>query len=416
MSSAIASGVLRPVLPRTAGFDPDGLARLEEIVRDGLDAVYPAAALLIARRGGVVLHSGYGYVEPARRQRPARTDSLYDLASVSKLFTVTAFMTLVEARVVALDTPVADVLPAFGGTRPIGPVEDPRTQTPLPADPAFAGQAVDARQVTFLHLLTHTSGLAAWRSLFREGTHTPGDVPLPHRVSTQARAQRVAAIWERYGFAYPPGRHMVYSDLGLILLGEAIARLAEMPLDAYVQRSVLAPLDLAHTTYNPLAHAVPPEQIVPTEHCTWRRRRCHGEVHDENAASLGGVAGHAGLFSTVWDVAVLGQATLNGGCYGGARLLSPQTVSEMTREQVNFGDRPRGLGWLRRSRERSSAGRRFGPHSYGHTGFTGTSLWIDPDRELVVALLTNRVYGGRDPAGIARLRPRLHDAIVEAIA
>jgi CubicO group peptidase (beta-lactamase class C family) len=208
---------------------------------------------------------------------------------------------------------------------------------------------------------------------------------------------------------------MVYSDLGIILLGEAVARLSGMSLAAYMRSAVLRPLHLTLTTYNPLAHGIPAEQIVPTEFCAWRERRCLGEVHDENAASLGGVAGHAGLFSTAWEVAVLGQTYLNGGCYGRARILSPETVAEMTRVQVDWGDNPRGLGWLQRSQGWSSSGRLFGPRSYGHTGFTGTSLWVDPGRELVVALLTNRVYSGRDPAGIADFRPRLHDAVVEAL-
>ncbi len=384
-------------------------------MRGGLDSVFPAAALLVARHGGVVFHRAYGYLDPATRHRPTQMASLFDLASVTKLFTVTAFMTLVEAGRVSLDTPLTNVLTEFSGVRPIGPTEDPLTRTPLPADPAFAGQEVDAQEVTFWHLLTHTSGLAAWRSLYRENDEQDDDVPLPHRVSAEKRARRVAAIHQRYGFAYPPGQRVVYSDLGIILLGEAVACLAGTSLEAYVRQAVLEPLGLIRTTYNPLAHGVPPGWIVPTEFCAWRQRRCVGEVHDENAASLGGVAGHAGLFSTAWEVAVLGQTCLSGGSLGGTRILSPQTVSEMTRVQVNLADNPRGLGWARRSQEWSTSGRLFGPRSYGHTGFTGTSLWVDPDRALVVVLLTNRVYYGRDPAGITDFRPRLHDAVVEAI-
>lgn len=406
---------LYPVAPSEAGFDPDGLARVDAVMRSGLGTVFPAAALLVARRGVVVLHRAYGYLDPETRHHPTRTDSLFDLASLTKLFTATAFMTLVEAGRVALDTPLTDVLAEFNGVRPIGPTEDPLTKTPVPADPALAGQEVNARHVTFWHLLTHTSGLAAWRSLYRENGEQGDGVPLPHQVSAERRARRVAAIHGLYGFAYPPGARMVYSDLGIILLGQAIARLAGTSLEAYVRRAVLEPLGLARTTYNPLAYGIATEQIVPTEFCAWRRRRCIGEVHDENAASLGGVAGHAGLFSTAWEVAVLGQTYLNGGRYGRARLLSPETTAEMTCVQVNFEDNPRGLGWLQRSQGWSSSGRLFGPRSYGHTGFTGTSLWVDPDRALVVALLTNRVYYGRDPRGIVDFRPRLHDAVVEAI-
>jgi CubicO group peptidase (beta-lactamase class C family) len=452
---------LHPIAPSEAGFDPRGLAHVDKVLRSGLDVVFPAAVLLVARHGGVAFHRAYGYLDPETRRRPTQTDSLFDLASLTKLFTVTAFMTLVEANLVALDTPVAAVLPEFDGTRAIGPTEDPLTKALVPADPAFARHKINARQITFWHLLTHTSGLAAWRSLYLENDdgEEDHDVPLPHRISVEQRARRLAAIHRLYGFAYPPEQRMVYSDLGIILLGEAVARVTEMPLENYVHQAVLEPLNLKRTIYNPLAwnsasqHTIPlqenlaslaapvsgalrgdsaepsprgrgserlyfpiQERIAPTEFCAWRQRRCIGEVHDENAAGLGGVAGHAGLFSTAWEVAVLGQTYLNGGSYGGARILSSETVAEMTRVQVDFGDNPRGLGWLQRSQEGSSSGRRFGPRSYGHTGFTGTSLWVDPDRALVVVLLTNRVYYGRDPTGIVDLRPRLHDAVVEAIS
>jgi CubicO group peptidase (beta-lactamase class C family) len=411
--------ILTESSPVAAGLDPAGLARAEAIVEDGLGGVYPAAALLVVRGGRVATHRAFGHLDPEGKRRPTHRDSLFDLASVSKLFTATAFMALVEAGFVSLDTPVADVLPAFTGVRRIGATQDPQTQETVPPDPAYAGQSVDTRRVTFWHLLTHTSGLPAWRSLYREGSSKDA-IPLPHQVPAAQRARRVDAI---YGcvFAYPPGRRIVYSDLGLILLGGAIARLAGSAglscpsLEGYLQRSVLRPLGLGHTTYNPLAHGIRPEQIVPTEVCAWRGRRCIGEVHDENAASLGGVAGHAGLFATAWEVAVLAQTYLNGGSYGSVQILTPETVSEMTRPQVNLGDNPRGLGWLLRSEAGSSSGRWFGPRSYGHTGYTGTSVWVDPDRELVVVLLTNRVYHGRDPSGIAALRPLLHDAVAEAV-
>jgi CubicO group peptidase (beta-lactamase class C family) len=406
--------ILHPIAPSEAGSDPAGLDRVDAIMRGGLEAVFPAAVLLVARRGGVAFHRAYGYLDPETHRRPTQTDSLFDLASVTKLFTVTAFMTLVEAGQVALDAPVADVLPEFDGVRPIGPTEDPITKRIVPPDPIFAGREVNAGQVTFWHLLTHTSGLAAWRSLYREDGEGEQDVPQPHHVAREKRAERIAAIHKKYGFAYPLGRLMVYSDLGLILLGEALARLAGTSLERYVQHTVLQPMGLKHTTYNPLAHDVSPERIAPTEFCAWRRRRCTGEVHDENAASLGGVAGHAGLFSTAWEVAALGQTYLNGGSHGGAAVLSSNTITDMTRVQVNFEDSPRGLGWVLRSQQGSSSGRLFGPHSYGHTGFTGTSLWVDPDRGLVVVLLTNRVYYGREPAPITGFRPQLHDAVVEA--
>jgi CubicO group peptidase (beta-lactamase class C family) len=409
--------VLTPVSPREAG---PGWRCVDALMHEGLDAVYPAAALLVAREGDVVLYRAYGWIDPETRQRPARMDSLFDLASLTKLFTALAFMTLVERGYVELDTPVSAVLPEFGGVRSVGPAQDPATGRMVPPDPAFAGMRVETCRVTFYHLLTHTSGLAASYSLHLDGGNDlesawrEGPVPLPHEVPAGVRSRRMAALYA-CDFAYPPGKRMVYSDLGLILLGEAISRLAGVSLETYVRRAVLAPLGLTEAQYNPLLHGVSPERLVPSAWCAWRQRRCAGEVHDEKAAALGGVAGHAGLFATAGEVAALGQMALNGGRYNGARFLRPETVAEMTRVHVDEGDRPRGLGWMLRSQQGSSSGWRFGPRSYGHTGFTGTSLWVDPGRALVVALLTNRVYRGRDPAAIAAFRPRLHDAVIEAL-
>ena len=384
------------------------------MMRDGLHHVFPAAVLHIRRAGDVVFERAYGYLDPDTRRHPTPPDAMFDLASLTKLFTATAFMTLVEAGRVSLETPVSKVLSEFSGTRPIGPSQDPVTRNAIPPDPRFAGQTVDAGDVTFWHLLTHTSGLAAWRSLYRVCEDDP--IPLPHRVSAAARSRRIAVIHDKgvpyYGFAHPPGDRVIYSDLGVILLGESVARLAGVPLEIALRRAVLEPLGLWPTTYNPLANGLARDRIAPTEFCAWRRCRCTGEVHDENSANLGGVAGHAGLFSTTAQVAALGQLYLDCGVYGGTRLLRPETATEMVRVQAGASeDNPRGLGWHQRSAGYSSSGRVFGPRSFGHTGYTGTSLWVDPDCELVAALLTNRVYHGRDPQPMLDFRPRLHDAV-----
>jgi CubicO group peptidase (beta-lactamase class C family) len=396
------------------------LARVDAVMRSGGGHAFPAAVLHVRQAGAVVCERAYGYLDPEARRRPTRPDDLFDLASLTKLFTATAFMTLVEDGRVSLDTPVVEILPEFAGTRHIGPTEDPLSKTVVPPDPQFAGQKVDASAITFWHLLTHTSGLAAWHSLYREGGKEGEAVPLPHQVAVALRARRIAVIHDEDGqhvFATPLGARIVYSDLGFILLGEAVTRLARVPLETYLRQAVLEPLGLGATTYNPLANGFSPEQIAPTEFCAWRRRRCIGEVHDENSAGLGGVAGHAGLFSTAEEVATLGQLYFNYGIYNGRDLLQPETVMEMVHVQVGSDeDNPRGLGWLRRPSGSSSSGRLFGPRSFGHTGFTGTSLWVDPDQELVVVLLTNRVYYGRDPQPITDFRPRLHDAVVMSLA
>ncbi|HEY85166.1 MAG TPA: serine hydrolase [Chloroflexi bacterium] len=381
-----------------------------QFMQSGVNAVFPAAVLSVKQGGETIFHRAYGYLDPETRRLPAQLNTLFDLASLTKLFTATAFMTLVDAEKVTLQTPVADVLPQFAGRRPISATEDPLTKTPVPPDPEFAGQMVNAADVTFQHLLTHTSGLAAWRSLYKT-LADKAPVPLPTEVTPEKRRARIAPIYGDYGFAYPPGAKMIYSDLGFILLGEAVAQLMGMPLDACIRQAVLQPLG-SNAVFNPLRNAFPVETIAPTEICAWRKRRCLGEVHDENAASLKGVAGNAGLFGPAETVAALGALFLNGGAYREKRILSPESAIQMTRLQVNSDDNPRGLGWQLRPQIGASCGNYFNPASFGHTGFTGTSLWVDPERQLVAALLTNRVYYGRNPAGISEFRPRLHNAII----
>ncbi|MBZ0277432.1 MAG: serine hydrolase, partial [Anaerolineae bacterium] len=185
-------------------------------------------------------------------------------------------------------------------------------------------------------------------------------------------------------------------------------------LAAAIQARVLTPLGLDSVTYNPLRNGRSRDTIPPTEFdYSWRQRRCWGEVHDENACGLGGVSGHAGLFACAHDVAALGQAWLS----RDSRLnITPEIFSAATRIQADTGPQPRGLGWMIKAPQDSSAGERLSPTTYGHTGFTGTSLWIDPERELVVACLTNRVYPGRDKPGIHEFRRALHDTLAEGIA
>ncbi len=391
------------------------------ILESGIGRVAPAIVLHVCCGGETIFEGAYGVLDSETSGHPlipASPDALFDLASVTKLFTATAFMRLVEDGRVGLDQPVADVIPEFAGVRPIGGAEDPISKQPTLPDPAFAGEEVDAGRITFRHLLTHTSGLPAWRSVYRAAGPPP---PLPGepmgRPTVEERIRWGVQAICAYPFLYPPGERLVYSDLGLILLGEAVARLTGQRLDMAIRAWVLDPLSMASAGFRPLdmPDRGDVSRCVPTELCVWRRRRLRGEVHDENAAGLGGVAGHAGLFATAAQVARLGQVYLDGGRWGEVALLSSETVREMTREQVRMGDDARGLGWVRRSAEGSSSGRFFSPHSFGHTGYTGTSLWVDPERQLVVSLMTNRVYYGRDPEAITAFRPAVHDAVVRAV-
>jgi CubicO group peptidase (beta-lactamase class C family) len=205
---------------------------------------------------------------------------------------------------------------------------------------------------------------------------------------------------------------VVYSDIGLTLLGMAVEKLSGLRLDEAVYQRVTRPLRLHSTRYLPAGEGhYDPTNIAPTEICPWRQRRIVAEVHDENAARLGGIAGHAGLFSTADDLVWFGQMFLD----RGAPLLKPETVIEMTRLQAQDGAVRRGLGFALWSPDPENSGNPFSQSAFGHTGFTGTSLWIDPERQLAVALLTNRVYYGRNPAGILSYRIKIHQAVVEVI-
>ncbi|OGV70075.1 MAG: hypothetical protein A3K19_27600 [Lentisphaerae bacterium RIFOXYB12_FULL_65_16] len=444
---------------------------VESVIQNALGRVFPAAQVVVRCRGQVVLARADGWLDPEARQQPVQDDTRFDLGSVTKLFVATVFMTLVEDGRVGLDEPVCSVLPEFDGLRPLRTGEAPRgTANRADSAPPTRGATADAGCVTFRQLLTHSSGLPAWRPLFREIDGGPAAV-----------RNAVLQTW----FAYPPGTRTVYSDLGFALLGFAIERLTGFTLDDAVRQRVTAPLRLDHTGYVPIGGAPAADDIAPTELCPWRQRRVKGEVHDETAAALGGVAGHAGLFSTASDVAAFGQAFLleepaksenrpartrafqlgcrtnsgapassralnstnatdpegvhvsrgdasSGPPKGGTtslgrsrsevrsgalapRLLRATTIAEMTRPQGEGDTARRGLGFALWSADADASGQPFSPRAFGHTGFTGTTLWVDPARELVVACLTNRVYYGRDPRGIAAFRIALHRAVVDAV-
>jgi len=380
--------------PMQAG---DGWTEAERILQAAAGQVFTAATVVVRAGGRVVWQRAIGQLHPEGSDAPAGPDSRFDLASVTKLFATTAFMTLVDEGKVSLQTPVVKVIPEFGGRRPIAPYEDPlhwdSTVTIAPE-----GGVVDADAITFWHLLTHTSGLAAWKPVFKV---TGGPA---------ARCDYVA----RSPFAYPTASRVLYSDLGLILLGEAMTRLTGLPLDRLIAARVCRPLGLTATSYNPPAHTW--SQIAATEVCAWRGRRLQGQVHDENAYGMGGISGHAGLFSTAAEVARLGQLYLDGGAWAGRRVLQTETVQMMLREQVAYQGERRGIGFmLKADLPNASCGPLFPRSSFGHTGFTGTSLWVNPEQGVVVALLTNRVYFGRDAAGIIALRPALHTAVMQAI-
>jgi len=385
---------------------------LAALIAQHAAVTFPMCALAVLNRGQVVVHRTWGACEGLA----ASTDTLFDIASISKLFTTTVFLRLVSLGLVALDDPLSEVLPAFAQSRP-RPIEggqDPHTLQRQPLEPELAGQTVDPRQVTFRHLLTHTSGLPAWRDVFS----VAGPVPFPPEagrpLNGNARWAQAMPVICNYPFIDQPGKRVVYSDIGFMLLGQAIQVLCAEPLAQVIEKQVLSPLGLQKTLFNPVhsGRATLAQTAATEMDVRWRQRRVWGEVHDENACALGGVAGHAGLFATAMDVARFGQAWLANPEHLG---LDAALAAQAKSEQACSDDVRRGFGFVIKSRYNASAGDLFCQDSFGHTGFTGTTLWVDPQRQWVVSCLTNGVYLGRTPHAPHAFRRQLHDLLAQLI-
>ncbi|HEX3130099.1 MAG TPA: serine hydrolase domain-containing protein [Thermoanaerobaculia bacterium] len=356
-------GCLQPAIAPSTRFDE--VDRLLETYRER--HAFPGGVLAVGNQTGLIHLHPFGRLSYAPDARAVTANTLYDLASLTKVVaTTTMAMILVDERRLDLDKPVHDFLPAFQGP--------------------------GKEEVTLRHLLTHSSGLPATAPLFQEIR------------GKAAYVERIAAM----DLTYPPGSKSVYSDLGIILLGDILERTARRPLDVFAQERIFLPLGMKHTGFRPPRLLWP--RIAPTENDPWRGRMVQGEVHDENAFAMGGVAPHAGLFSTAGDLARFAKMLLN----GGGRIVSSQTL-EMFTKKAGIPDSDRALGWDTKSAEGSSAGTLFSTRSFGHTGFTGTSIWIDPDRQLFVILLTNRVHPTRENNLIREVRPAVADAVVRAL-
>lgn len=359
--------------PEAVGFSPDGMAAVDQVLEDFLEQkAFPGGVVAIGHQGSLAHLHSFGRFSYDVEAPAVQADTLYDLASLTKVIaTTTMTMILIDEERLALDTRVQDVLPLF-----VGP---------------------DKEKVTIRHLLTHTSGLDWWAPLFEEAE------------GWQEYVQRIQAM----NLVYEPGTEHKYSDLGMILLGEILSRVAGEPFEDFVNERVFAPLGMTDTLYRPGPELLP--RIAPTENDDRRGGIIRGFVHDENAFAMGGVAPHAGLFGTAENLARFAQMILNGGVFEHHRIVSRPTVELFTSLAGDIPESTRALGWDTKSAENSSAGDFFSPNSFGHLGFTGTSLWIDPERRLFVILLTNRVHPTRENTLIRQARPAVANAAIRAL-
>jgi CubicO group peptidase (beta-lactamase class C family) len=375
---ASARGPKGEVSAEAAGFNAMRLARVDSLIERALyDGASPGAALVVGRHGKLVRMRGYGQTDWDPRS-PFVTDStLYDLASLTKAMgTATLAAQLVREGKLRLDTPIHRYLRGWPSSGNHG-------------------------RITVRHLLAHTSGLPAGADLW------PGSF---------SRAERIGAI-AKMRVRTRPGASRNYSDLGMIVLGAVMEQVTGSRLDDLLGVRVFGPLAMADTRYNPLSTGDGNfllARIAPTENDTYvRKTLVHGVVHDLNAWALDGVAGHAGLFSSARDMATYGQALLDAALGRETSLFPAGAFASWIRDERSFG---RPLGWDIPTGQSSSAGRYFSRSSFGHTGFTGTSIWVDPAQDLFVVLLTNRLNPSARNQLHVQLRRDVHDLVQLAIA
>jgi CubicO group peptidase (beta-lactamase class C family) len=378
---APAHRAIPAALPESLGFDAARLDRVKEYLASQVDSAYPGAVVAVGRHGRLALLAAAGHYSDGD-DRPVEPETVYDLASLTKVIGLTtACMMLVQERKLDLDAPAQRYVPEFRGP--------------------------DKDKITIRLLLTHSAGLAA-------------DLPLFD--STRSRAAALTMV-DTSPLLSAPGTSFVYSDLSAIVLMQVVERITGQPLDAYLEARVFGPLGMTATRFNP-----PPtwlDHIAPTELDTmFRHRLLRGEVHDESAARLGGVSGNAGLFSDALDLARFATwlMAVRAGAPGhgpgvGLPELSSETVRLFTARQNIPPGSSRALGWDTPSDSGySSAGSKLSRRSFGHTGYTGTSIWMDPDNDLFVILLTNRVNPTRANTRILQVRATVANLVAEALS
>ena len=379
-------------LPRTAA----------EIDRAIADHAFPGAALAVGYQGNLVALSGFGHFTYNSSSPAVTPDTIYDLASLTKVSATTpASMMLADRGLLSLDTDVGNILWRF--------------DRPVPYSSSFDK---DRGQVTVQELLEHIAGLPAWLPLYRcgadmasclapQGKQPTGDAPKP------PTARQVRIDVDHVPLVRPPDTKYVYSDFSFILMGQVVEAMTGQHLDQFVEKNLYQPLGMTSTGFRPARSLW--KRIPPEEYDTWYRHRLvHGFVDDEMAYAQNGVSGHAGLFSDARDLARYAQMMLNDGYFDGRRYIDHGTVERFTHRQKD-GDAgsTRALGWDTLSPGGKWQSPWFSADSYGHTGFTGTSMWLDPDKQVFVVFLTNRIYPTRDNLKIEKERSRVYTAVLQ---
>ncbi len=357
--------------------------RVHDLLGEGLnEKVYPGAVLLVALGGKKVFHECYGHLALLPDRLVMRKDTIFDLASLTKpLATTMAVMSLVDEGGIRLDQSLSELLSA----------RVPR----------------DKRSLTVRWLLCHCAGFTDWRPYYEK--------LINHSLEERKTVLRARILEEP--LTYTPAMGCIYSDLGFMVLEWIIVEVSGMAMDRFVDERFYRPLHLKRTFLwtEQGYRRYKKEEFAATEDCPWRKRVLQGEVHDDNAFALGGYSGHAGLFGTadeVWQIMNLIREH-----YLGNRedFLNPETVRQFFAKQDAIGGSQRALGWDMPSPEGSSAGKYFSPNSVGHLGFTGTSVWMDLKKDVVVILLTNRLHPRRSNERIKEFRPKLHDRVMQAL-
>jgi CubicO group peptidase (beta-lactamase class C family) len=363
---------------------------MQEAVDNG---VFPGAVLAVRCQGTTVYEKAVGRLSTIPEGPAVTSETVYDLASLTKpLATTTATLLFVQRQRIDLEEPIENRLTELCGSA-IG-------------------------KVSLVHLLTHSSGLPGWRPYYEWLEQESSS-----HETMMDRGQAQATVLRYLGeetLIYPPGTRSLYSDLGFMLIGFLLERISGSSLADLCMREVFVPLGAKPLAFLPVLNGRqeggpfgPAHPVAATENDPWRKRTLHGEVHDENAFALGGIAGHAGLFGTAGSVLALSSAWLNA-YHGTTSLFEPDRVRQFVARRSDIPDSSRAFGWDTPS-VRSNAGTYFSKLSFGHLGYTGTSLWIDPTCRLEVVLLSNRVHPTRRNEAIREFRPRIHELIYKEV-